>query len=167
MNKNKLIVYIISIIIILMLTFITSFINNNNPIPIENGIVVSLDSCWDGDTSHFYIDGKSVKVRFIGIDTPEVGNDPTGMGKKASDFVCSLLKDANQIVLEQDPNSDDADKFGRSLYWVWIDGKLLEEETIKNGYGRVRYIYDDYKYVDRLYDAQDYAKSNNLGIWNE
>ena len=36
-----------------------------------NKISVELDKCVDGDTAWFIIDGKSTKVRLLGIDTPE------------------------------------------------------------------------------------------------
>ena len=40
---------------------------------ITNHYVVNmtLDSCVDGDTAWFIIDGERVKVRFLGIDSPE------------------------------------------------------------------------------------------------
>lgn len=161
MNKNIL-SRLITMIIVLMFIFVMTQISNNNPAPIEDGIVVTLDRCWDGDTCHFYINGKSEKVRFIGIDSPELEDY---LGVEASIYVCNLLKNADEIILEKEPKSDDKDKFGRSLYWVFVDGQLLEEIIIRYGYGEVKYIYGDYKYVDILFEAQDYAKANNLGIW--
>ena len=161
MKKTSKFINVIYIIFLILIIIILKDYNNLD----QKGKVVTLASCWDGDTAHFYIDNVDVKVRFIGIDTPEIDDDIGSMGNKASQYVCEILKNADLITLEEDPLSDKEDKFGRSLYWVWVDGKLLELEILKNGYGRVRYIYDDYLYVDELYEAQNYAKENNVGIW--
>ena len=53
----------------------------------ENIKSVTLDSCVDGDTAKFNIDGQILKFRFIGIDTPESVHPKKKVepfGKKAS-----------------------------------------------------------------------------------
>ena len=125
---------------------------------------VSLLECIDGDTAKFLLDGKSVKVRFLGIDAPEI--DDLEYGKLALDYTCHQLKSANHIYLEYDGNSERYDKYKRLLAWVFVDDNNLSELLVRNGYAMVRYIYDDYLYVDDLCMVQKEAFRDKLGIWN-
>ena len=163
MKLNKQINTILSIVVLLGM-LVLYYLNTSN-IKQPEGIKVTLASCVDGDTGHFYIDNVDTKVRFIGIDTPEVEGNV--QGESAKEYVCKVLTEAKEIILEKDPKSDATDKFGRALYWVWVDGVLLEKDIVEKGYGKVRYIYDDYLYVNVLYDAQEVAKNNKLGVWKD
>ena len=127
---------------------------------------IELVSCIDGDTAKFLIDGKEEKVRFLGIDTPESTNYVETYGKEASEYTCNLLKNANEIYLEYDVNSDKRDKYNRVLAWIFVDNNNLSELLLSSGYAEVKYIYGDYKYIDDLCNAQDNAYRNNLGIWS-
>ena len=125
---------------------------------------VSLVSCIDGDTARFKMNGKTEKVRFIAIDTPEL-NTNDYYAKEAANFTCDKLKGANSIDLEFDPKSDKRDKFDRVIAWVYIDEVLLQELIVEDGYGKVHYIYDEYLYVNKLHSLESNAKSSNKGIW--
>lgn len=126
-----------------------------------------FSKCVDGDTAYFLVNENEIKVRFLAIDTPEsvstnVSEQP--FGKEASDYTCNKISNANEIVLEYEKNK--TDKYGRTLAWVWVDGSLLQEELIKNGYGQVAYIYGKYKYTDSLCKVQKYAINNLLNVWS-
>lgn len=127
--------------------------------------VVELKKCVDGDTAWFYSDNNEIKVRFLAINTPESTNKIEAYGKEASEYTCNRLKNAKKIELEYDDNSDLKDKYGRNLAWVFVDGDLLNKDIIENGYGEVKYIYGDYKYLSLIKEAEDVAKKNNVGIW--
>ena len=47
------------------------------------------------------------------------------------------------------------------------DNVLLEEELVKIGYAKVKFIYGDYVYINELNELQNYAKENKLGIWSD
>lgn len=126
-----------------------------------------FSKCIDGDTAYLIIDDKDIKVRFLAIDTPETvdTNKPEEtFGKEASDFTCNMLTNANEIIIETE-NSYSVDKYGRTLGWVWIDGKLLQDEIVKNGLGQVAYIYGKYKYTESLCLHQKEAENNKLNVW--
>lgn len=127
---------------------------------------VELISCTDGDTAHFNINNSNKKVRFLGIDSPEYTKEIEPFGKEASEFVCNALTEAEVIEIEYDKNAGETDKFDRHLVWVFTDGKLLNDEIIKNGLGEVTYLYDDYKYTDQLLKSQEIAKEKQLNIWD-
>ncbi|MBE6147650.1 MAG: thermonuclease family protein [Firmicutes bacterium] len=133
--------------------------------------IVTLDKCVDGDTANFKnSSGLVYKTRFLAIDTPETVHPTIGVeafGKEASTFTCEMLTNAKEIKLEYDENSDKEDKYGRRLAWVWVDGLLLQEEIIKNGYAEVAYLYEDYLYTSLLQDAEAVAKVEKKGMWQE
>jgi len=123
-----------------------------------------LDKCVDGDTAHFKINGKTYKTRFLYIDTPESTSKVEPYGLEASEYTCSFLKQG-QIILETD-GSTIFDKYERLLAWVWVDGKLHQEEITKAGLVKKFYDYGDYLYEDRIVSAMNDAKQSRRGIYS-
>ena len=133
-------------------------------------IDVSLGKCVDGDTAIFIINNENVKVRFLAIDTPESVKPNTEVdpfGINASDYTCNKLSNANKIELEYDEKSDVYDKYNRKLAWIWVNDELLQNDLVKNGLAKVKYIYGDYKYISTLYQSQDEAINNKKGLWQD
>lgn len=133
----------------------------------EKKILVTLNKCVDGDTAYFNYKGEVLKTRFLAIDTPEISDEVEPYGKEASDYTCNELKNAIQILLEYDDNSNKLDKYNRHLVWVFVDDTLLQSKIIKNGYAEIAYLYGDYKYIEDLYKDLEYAKENKLGMWSD
>ena len=132
-------------------------------------IEVTFASCVDGDTAKVNLNGETIKIRFLAIDTPETKHPTKGVepfGKEASEYTCQKLTNANKIVLEYDPKSDKTDKYDRHLVWVYVDDMLLKKDLISKGYAKVEYIYGKYKYLDELEIIEQEAKSEKLGIWS-
>ena len=134
---------------------------------------VLFSDCIDGDTAWFLVNGVKTKVRFLGIDAPEITyeNDKivssSYYGIEAKEFVCQYLKEANHIYLEYDPFSDRYDKYNRLLAWVFVDDINFNELLVRRGYASVRYVYQDYVYVDDLCIAQKNAYEEKCGIWQK
>lgn len=79
---------------------------------------VDLDRCTDGDTARFIVDGESIAVRFLSINTPELGKNGQAdepFALEASSFTCSALQKADEIILELDPHLESVDDYGRWL----------------------------------------------------
>lgn len=130
---------------------------------------VTFSKCVDGDTFKVLLDDKEYTVRMLAIDTPESVHPSKGVeyyGKEASDFTCDKVTKAKTIELEYDDNSDKLDKYERLLAWVFVDGELLQQTLIEQGYAKVAYLYGDYKYTNMLQEKQELAEVTNLGIWN-
>ena len=131
---------------------------------------VILYKCVDGDTARFILNKEEIKVRFLGIDAPESvkpNEEPEAYGKEASSYTCRKLKNAKKIVLEYEDKKDKEDKYDRALAYVFVDGKLLEESIVKNGYAKVKYIDDSYKYYNDLKIAEAKAIKNKKGIYSD
>jgi len=146
-------------ILIVILIIISYLIISNNKVK------VTLYSCIDGDTAWFIVNNKKEKVRLLGIDTPESTNYIEEFGIDASNYTCNTLKEANDIYLEYDPNSDKYDKYNRILGYIFVDNTSLNELLLSQGLAEVKYIYKEYKYIDNLCNSQYKAYKNKLGVW--
>jgi micrococcal nuclease len=116
----------------------------------------------DGDTLEISIDlGLSVwihdeKIRLYGIDTPEVfgvkkGTPEWELGMKASDFVKSILKEKDEIIIQT--IKDKQEKYGRYLGLVYL--KVSAE--IISGLADIRSI-DDYFCLNDIMVRKGLAK---------
>lgn len=130
---------------------------------------VKFVRCIDGDTAVLSVNNEEKRFRFLAIDTPETVHptkEAEEYGKNASEYTCSKLSSANEIIVEYE-ESNKIDKYDRLLAWIWIDGSLLQKELVSIGYAEVAYIYGDYRYTKSLCINQKKAKELMLGIWNE
>ena len=148
-----------------IIVFILCILNVNA----EDKVTVYFSKCVDGDTALLNINGKDEKFRFLAIDTPESVH-PTkkteAFGKEASEYTCNMLKNAKVLQVEFDSKSDKTDKYGRYLVWIYADGQMIQKQLLQNGLAKVAYIYNDYDYVDELYQIQNEASLNKVGIWS-
>lgn len=132
-------------------------------------IEVKFNRKIDGDTAEFELNNEIIKVRFLGINTPETvdknrGEEP--YGKEASAYTEEKLKNATKIELEYDSNASEKDKYGRTLAWVFVDDSLLQKELVSNGLAETYMLQNNYRYAGVLQLAEEEAKNNKLGIWS-
>jgi micrococcal nuclease len=85
----------------------------------------------DGDTADMVIDvgfylTTRVRVRFLGINTPERGREGYS---EATEHLESLILD-REVIIE----TYKSDSFGRYLGTVYVDGKNVNREMIDLGY---------------------------------
>lgn len=114
----------------------------------------TVQKCHDGDTCRVIAGSKNLKIRFAGIDTPELSQK---YGIEARDFTESKLK--NKIVdLECEGTSYD-----RLTCTIFMEGRNINREIVLNGWA-----FDSTKYSKGMYaqDVQD-AKDRKLGIWKD
>ena len=120
--------------------------------------LVTLVKVVDGDTIRVRdAHGEELKVRLIGIDTPELG---TAASFRSALRAAELLESAKSIRLEPEPTKP-RDKYGRILGWVFIemaDGRelLLQEEIVKSGLADLYRDAAGSKYYTRLEMARRY-----------
>ena len=67
------------------------------------------------------------------------------------------------VTLEID--EEKYDPYGRLLAYVFIDGKFVNEELVREGLARSFFIGPNRKYEQRIYKAQKEAQKNKKGIW--
>ncbi|MDW8032325.1 MAG: thermonuclease family protein [Aquificaceae bacterium] len=135
----------------------------------------------DGDTFQCRLgSGEEVKVRLVGIDTPESSPNPKArreserggrsmeeiirMGKEAKRFTENHLRSGERVYLEFDLQR--TDRYGRLLAYVWLsDRKMLNELLVREGYAQVYTIPPNVKYQERLLSAQRKAREEGKGLW--
>lgn len=161
--KNKIIVLIsIFLLFLFLLLFLVIYNFSLDNIKKNEKIEVKLSKCVDGDTAWFIKDNKEIKYRFLGIDSPEVEDE---YGKISTDYVCEKLSNANKIEIKYDEVGYKKDKYNRQLVWVFIDNELLQTKILEKGLAKVKYIYANYEYLDKLYETEDLAIENKVGLW--
>ena len=129
---------------------------------------VTLSNCVDGNSARFMLGVTEIKVKFIGIEAAEtIIDDETDEINESfvKDYVCNAFKSAKKIKIEYEPNTNRNDKYGRIQAWVYVDGVLLQEDLVKQGYAKVIYLNDNYLHAAELKEALSYAKDKKLGVW--
>lgn len=132
----------------------------------EIEVVVSKVS--DGDTFTIIIDNKKYGVRLIGVDTPESvhpnkkKNVP--YGKIASNYTKERLE-GKKVILKKDVQA--RDKYGRILAFVYIDGKMYNEELIEEGHAKIMTVPPNVNNIERFKKLQKEAQKLKKGVWNE
>ena len=140
----------------------------------------------DGDTTHVNSRnyGYSVKIRYLGIDTPESTSELEEWGKSASNYNKQQLSTAKHIILESQGTSVDGEKHEstvdgnqRSLAYVWYtdvasptkaDFKCLNLEMVYQGFSfGIGSIEDMGDYFYKAFDkANKSAQLNKRHIYS-
>jgi len=150
--------------IIFLMAFITS------PLYALPGNSYVVTEVHDGDTVSIKVKSfagfplKIERVRLIGIDAPELKQDP--WGRNAKKHLKKLLSESDWVV-NVEFDVDQRDKYGRLLGYLWNrrSGTLINEKMIEDGYAVLYTFPPNVRYADRLIDAQKRAHARGLGIW--
>lgn len=126
----------------------------------------------DGDTIVVSLDSQRERVRYVGVDAPELANAEAGT---AAECWAEEARDANErildgveVLLERDVS--DRDRFGRLLRHVWVaDGgrwRLVGEELAAAGAVEVRSYPPDTGRDVELQGAEREARRAGAGLWS-
>ena len=131
--------------------------------------LAEIEYVVDGDTVDIIIDGKTERVRLIGIDTPETKkpNSPIEcFGPEASAYTESILPVGTKVRLERDVVG--RDDYGRLLGYVYRveDETFVNYEIIRQGYAQPLSIEPNSTFAADFADAARSAESDGLGIWS-
>ena len=142
-----------------------------------NVIEAILEHAHDGDTIWVHTKHKpfkSVKIRVIGIDTPEINRqDSYEYAVQAKEYTEKALANS-KCYLEFD--KEIYDQYDRVLAHVWTKDPrevnydvsyLLSIQVLRDGYAKAVQFKPNTKYGKQIYQAQDYARDNKIGLWAE
>lgn len=138
--------------------------------PQNSSKLYSVVKVVDGDTVDVSIDGKTERLRLIGINTPETV-DPRKpvecFGVEASNKAKSILS-GKKVILESESSQGERDKYDRLLRYVFLeDGTNFNLSMIKEGYA-YEYTFDvPYKYQTEFKKAQKDAQNGKVGLWGD
>jgi micrococcal nuclease len=124
----------------------------------EVGQVVNV---IDGDTIAVRIGGLDYRVRYIGIDTPEV-NEP--YYDQATEQNRDLVG-GRQVTLIKDVS--EKDQYDRLLRYVIIDEVFINYEIVRQGYAVAVTFPPDVACSDALLEAEQLARAEEKGLWGE
>ena len=152
--------------------------NTSAPAPVEPGIVqddadaaapgippsaapATVEYVHDGDTL-FLIDGR--KVRLLGINTPEIGENAECWGDQATSELRGLVSEGSTVWVQQDVEA--LDQYGRSLLFVFLeDGTNVNVEMVRVGAAEIEQYSPNWLYSDELHAAEDAAYAERIGLW--
>jgi len=123
----------------------------------------------DGDTIVVRLDGRSERVRYIGIDTPETVKPGTPVqcyGPAAHELNARLLG-ASGAALTLRFDRELRDRYGRLLAYVYRarDGLLLNARLVAEGAARTLEIRPNTALAGPLARLQQGAQAAGRGLW--
>ena len=140
--------------------------NDENEIEINKSnekIKYKVIKVSDGDTisvkklKNNILDGDLIKIRLYGVDAPEKDQDFGYESKKA------LMNYVSNKTIEIDIKSKD--RYGRSVGILYVDGRNINEELLRDGYVWYYEQYDKNNERSRL--LQENAMKNKLGLFSK
>jgi micrococcal nuclease len=121
----------------------------------------------DGDTIHVDVGGRVEKVRYIGVNTPEVHHPRKGEepGGRAAAAVNRQLVSGRHVRLELDAQS--RDRHGRLLAYVWVADTMVNAELVRRGFAQVMTVPPNVRHQSLFVKLQREAREAGRGLWAE
>ena len=112
----------------------------------------------DGDTIH--LNGE--KIRFTGIDTPELKQTCT---KNNEVILCGI--EARKLLIKKiGKNEVQCAKEGKDQYKRTLAECFVKDLSLSSFLVREGYAFAYRKYSKKFVNDEDYARKNNLGMWS-
>jgi micrococcal nuclease len=126
---------------------------------------VEVVAVVDGDTIKVLIDGVEERVRYIGIDTPEsYGTGAPECYSQEASARNRTLVDGKQVTLVAD--AEDRDKYERLLRYVYVDGVLVNEVLVQEGFATTMTIEPNTGKQQLFVDTEAAARLAGAGLWS-
>jgi micrococcal nuclease len=119
----------------------------------------------DGDTIHVRIADRVEKVRYIGVNTPEVHHPTKGVepGGREATAVNRDLVAGKRVRLDLDVQ--ERDRYGRLLAYVWVGETMVNAELLRLGYAQVMTVPPNVRHQDLFLKLQRDAREAGRGLW--
>ncbi|HTI53215.1 MAG TPA: thermonuclease family protein [Verrucomicrobiae bacterium] len=124
----------------------------------------------DGDTIYVRLASGVEKVRYIGIDTPEVHHPTRGEepGGRAAAEVNRRLLGHGPVRLETDVQL--RDRYGRLLAYVWARGPdggelMVNAELLRQGYAALMTVPPNVRHAELFRKLAALAREERRGLW--
>jgi micrococcal nuclease len=136
------------------------------PLPIDarelpyelTGAVVKV---VDGDTIDVELNGRTVRVHYIGVAThPTQGQEPCG--PEAAEANRTLVE-GQTVRLELDVQQRDRDQ--RLLAYVYVSDVMVNAELVRQGYAQMATLPPNVRYADHFRQLQHDARAAGAGCW--
>lgn len=105
-----------------------------------------------------------IRIRLIGIDTPEGTPTPECWADEARTHLAELLPEGSTVWAA--PDRDTWDDFDRRLFNLWtVDGAFVSLELVIAGDAEAIRVWPNVAHYDLLVDAQARAEASGSGRW--
>jgi micrococcal nuclease len=121
----------------------------------------------DGDTIRVRLDGRTERVRYIGVDTPESVKPGTPVqcyAKRAAAANAALVA-GRSVRLVGDVER--RDRYGRLLAYVYRepDGAFVNAQLVREGYARTLAIAPNMAHARQFAQLAQTARRSGRGLW--
>lgn len=113
----------------------------------------------DGDTIDVNVGGNVYRVRYIGINTPEL-DEPCAAEATAAN---ASLVEGKAVKLVKDVS--ETDQYNRLLRYVYIGETFINAELVRQGWAEAVQYPPDLANAPLFNDLEDAARLQNLGCW--
>lgn len=119
----------------------------------------------DGDTIEVQLGGALYRVRYIGMDTPELTDSRPEVRALAQEAtrVNESLVGGKTVLLEKDVS--ETDRYGRLLRYVYVGELFVNAELVRLGYAQVATYPPDVKYQELFLELEREARQAGRGLW--
>ena len=123
------------------------------------GDLATVIGIIDGDTIDVSLGGGTYRVRYIGVNTPEV-DEPCSDEATAANVA---LVNGQVVTLVRDVS--ETDQYDRLLRYVYVGELFVNAELVKQGWAEAVEYPPDLANAGFLEDLEDAARLQNLGCW--
>lgn len=148
---------LLTILVVIALTVVSSFTGYYILTNVDEEKGFNVTKTIDGDTIEIET---GEKVRLLGINAPE---ENEYYFKEAKERLVKLVERKSAKL---EAGSEDKDRYGRLLRYVFIGDTLVNLQLVKEGYATVYIISPDEKYYLEFKKAEKEAKESKLGLWS-
>lgn len=133
-----------------------------------DAIPFTVVSVWDGDSLRAVPDadgtGDEVRVRLIGIDTPERTPDEECWALEARDALVELLPVG--ATAWGAPDRDPYDRYDRALLYLWTDdGRFVNYELVAAGAAEALLVRPNDAHIELFRETETSARAAGAGRW--
>jgi endonuclease YncB( thermonuclease family) len=126
----------------------------------EGAVAATLIRAIDGDTAEVLVNGQTMTVRYVGIDTPERGEPGYQAAQRANR---RLMGDGDLFLV---PDRSDKDRYGRLLRFIYTaDGVFVNREMVAQGYAQPIEYRPDVTLADDFRRVAREAAEARRGFW--
>jgi micrococcal nuclease len=122
----------------------------------------------DGDTIVVVLGGRTERVRYIGIDTPESVKPNTPVQCYAHKAAAANARLVARERVRLVPDVEPRDRFGRLLAYVYRvrDGLFVDAALVRDGFARTLTIPPNVRFAERFRALAAHARRAGRGLWS-
>ncbi|WP_036310538.1 thermonuclease family protein [Microbacterium oleivorans] len=127
-------------------------------------VAYTVERVVDGDTLIARDGGDRLRIRLIGIDTPELRPSPECGADAAKDRLRNLAPEGDRIWATAD--REPTDRYDRALRYLWTDdGDFINESLVAEGHAETLRIPPNIRYAEQFAGVEAAARAAHAGRW--